>query len=64
MNITHKYSADEGCVVAINNSNQSHANATIKSGIIFYQSRPMLCISQAYGWIGHTLTVDISVINI
>ena len=29
MKITHKYSTDEGCMVAINSSNQSHANATI-----------------------------------
>ena len=30
MNITHKYSTDKGCMVSINSSNQSHANATIK----------------------------------
>ena len=30
MNITHKYSTDEGCMVAINSSNQSNANAISK----------------------------------
>ena len=34
MNITHKYSTDEGCMVAINSSSQSHANATIKKAMV------------------------------
>ena len=34
MNITHKYSTDEGCMVAINSTNQFHANATIKQAVV------------------------------
>ena len=34
MNITHKYSIDEGCMLAINSSNQSHGTATIKKAMV------------------------------
>ena len=34
MNITHKYSTDEGCMVAINSSSQSHGTATIKKAMV------------------------------
>ena len=34
MNITHKYSTDEGCMFATNSSNQSHGTATIKKAMV------------------------------